>query len=366
MIHLHILLFSIVNAQSMDQSLECELVGKIWVNEFRKDLVVDEQTCCFGIPKVTCLEGNVTGIDWTSQKLRGNISSSFGQLVHLKSLYLSANKLSGQIPTELQNLKELIFLDLGYNQITDLGDVLGSLKSLQGLSLWYNKVSGPIPESLGGLSNLKGLWLENNQFIGEVPKSLSMHAIAIVDLRRNPNLSGVVKVAVGEMGISDTNVEPCLDGSTDPRCLQINSDIESLKALETISATSTAGATETDATAELAATETAQEESTASTGPTLDSNGYIIGGLVGASGLVATTLLIIFRTPKSVRSGLDDGPDLETITEQNFPDNVELPEVSEGVMFEPGLDYTEAGPAAADIEAVFPSIFSNILGDLSK
>lgn len=177
----------------------------------------------------------------------------------------------------------------------------------------------------------------------------------------------------GQLAISDTKVELCQVGSTDSRCAdveaQLNAESERLDNLSDIDlGIEDVVKNTTNTTAALAevSPKPSNNDTTTTTGGTLDTNGYIIGGLVGATGLVATTLLIIFRAPKSVRSGLDDGPDLETVTEQNFPDDGDFPEVSEDLMFEQGTNATEAGPAAADIEAVFPSIFSNILGDLGK
>jgi hypothetical protein len=164
-----------------------------------------------------------------------------------------------------------------------------------------------------------------------------------------------MRLKVGVLVLSGTKVHPCTEESTDVECLEIN-------ALGNFNSNKTNGTLDF---AEIAPTNDLNETNT-----TRNSyeNIYTAGGLLGGTGIVATTLLIIFRTPKTSKSQMDDGPDLETVTEGNFPDNADLPEVTEGgVLFEPGTgNFKEEGPSAADIDAVFPSIFSTIMGDLRK
>lgn len=108
-------------------------------------------------------------------------------------------------------------------------------------------------------------------------------------------------------------------------------------------------------------TSTSGDESNSNSG---SNNGYIVGGIVGATGLVATTLLVIFRTPKSVKAEVDDSPDLEGVTEDRLDDQGRN---ANDLVFETQQNTTEeAGPSAADIESVFPSIFSSIVVDLNK
>ena len=72
-----------------------------------------------------------------------------GRLKSLKVLFLSHNRLSGDIPKEL-----------------------GNLSSLAGLFLNDNQLSGDIPKELGNLTNLESLALNNNRLTGCVPTSL--------------------------------------------------------------------------------------------------------------------------------------------------------------------------------------------------
>ena len=61
-------------------------------------------------------------------------------------LYLYDNRLSGPIPTSL-----------------------GSLASLETLSLLQNQLTGAIPPELGRLGSLESLILDRNQLIGDIP-----------------------------------------------------------------------------------------------------------------------------------------------------------------------------------------------------
>ncbi|XP_058109026.1 pollen receptor-like kinase 3 [Magnolia sinica] len=75
---------------------------------------------------------------------------SFNQLGALKSIYLSRNRFSGEIPS----------------------DFFSNMASLKKLWLDSNDFSGPIPESVSMLPRLKELHLENNRFLGRIPSSI--------------------------------------------------------------------------------------------------------------------------------------------------------------------------------------------------
>jgi Leucine-rich repeat (LRR) protein len=74
------------------------------------------------------------------------IPTEIGQLVNLKYLSLSNNKLIGKIPTEI-----------------------GQLDNLNKLYLNNNNLTGKIPTEIGQLVNLNYLSLSNNQLTGKIP-----------------------------------------------------------------------------------------------------------------------------------------------------------------------------------------------------
>ncbi|KAA3478462.1 pollen receptor-like kinase 3 [Gossypium australe] len=86
----------------------------------------------------------------------GNIPE-INRLGYLKSLFLSKNKFSGEIPS----------------------DFFAGMRSLKKVWLSDNKFSGKIPDSLSKLSRLIYLRLENNQFSGEIPDFHTQTLISI-------------------------------------------------------------------------------------------------------------------------------------------------------------------------------------------
>ena len=94
-------------------------------------------------------DGRVTGLYLSANSLNGEIPSDLGNLTSLRVLYLSTNGLSGEIPSDL-----------------------GNLTSLRALDLTLNDFQGEIPPELGNLVNLQSLWIFDNRLSGCVPTSL--------------------------------------------------------------------------------------------------------------------------------------------------------------------------------------------------
>ena len=112
--------------------------------------------------------GYVTEIKLSDNNLKGEIPEMFGEtmpvtrseaetrgleivaaLRHLTGLNLSNNMLSGNIPSSLGNLAELITLDVSYNLL-----------------------EGNIPESFANLVNVKVLSISHNNLAGEIPEAV--------------------------------------------------------------------------------------------------------------------------------------------------------------------------------------------------
>ncbi|CAA3014512.1 LRR receptor-like serine threonine- kinase GSO1 [Olea europaea subsp. europaea] len=68
------------------------------------------------------LEGSIlnhmSGIDFSSNKLHGEISDDLGKLSKIHSLNLSHNNLVGTIPETFSNLHQIESLDLSYNSLS--------------------------------------------------------------------------------------------------------------------------------------------------------------------------------------------------------------------------------------------------------
>ena len=72
-----------------------------------------------------------------------------GRVTELDMPDIPGNGLSGEIPAELGNLSNLIWLELDDNRLRgEIPPELGSLSNLQGLDLGGNQLSGCVPSSL--------------------------------------------------------------------------------------------------------------------------------------------------------------------------------------------------------------------------
>lgn len=125
------------------------------------------------IPGVSLSGSQITSINWGNQGLSKTISPILGRFTFLIHLYLHQNQLTGPIPIELANLKNLKALVLHTNQLSGLAPKeLGTLTHLKTLSLSNNQLSGTLPKELGNLRNLTVLQLSVNQFSGSIPIEL--------------------------------------------------------------------------------------------------------------------------------------------------------------------------------------------------
>jgi Leucine-rich repeat (LRR) protein len=145
---------------------------------------------------VLCYKGHVWGFKLENMNLKGNIDvdsikdlpyirtlslmnnqfdtpwPDLNKLSGLKTLYLSNNKFSGEIPADaFHGMQWLKKIHLSNNQFTGpIPTSLSSLPRLISLRLDGNRFNGPIPEFR---KPLKSFSAANNQLEGEIPASLS-------------------------------------------------------------------------------------------------------------------------------------------------------------------------------------------------
>ena len=167
--------------------------------------------------------GHVIGLHLASSCLYGSINSSNSlfNLVHLRRLDLSDNHFnyseipfavgelsglrslnlwnslfSGQIPSELLALSELVFLDLSANpmlqlQKPGLRDLVQSLTHLKQLRLNQVNISSTVPHELENLSSLTTLFLRECGLNGEFPINIfRLPNLQYLSVRYNPDLFG--------------------------------------------------------------------------------------------------------------------------------------------------------------------------------
>ncbi|KAL2967167.1 hypothetical protein AAZX31_16G160300 [Glycine max] len=103
-------------------------------------------------------------------------------LLLLKSIDLSSNHFSGEIPLEIDNLFELISLNLSRNNlIGKIPSKIGKLTSLESLDLSRNQLVGSIPPSLTQIYGLGVLDLSHNHLTGKIPTRVMKIILIFVD-----------------------------------------------------------------------------------------------------------------------------------------------------------------------------------------
>lgn len=172
-------------------------------------------------------ENRVISIDLAGNNLVGSIPSEIGQLSEITYLNLGSNdfsgsgipieignllqleellinnaSLSGSIPTELANLSSLRHLYLYSNQLSgELPIALGDLSGLARLDLGDNQLTGAIPTELGNLTSLTDLYLYNNLLSGSIPSSLGqLSTLFFLGLDGN-ELTGEIPSELGDLSL---------------------------------------------------------------------------------------------------------------------------------------------------------------------
>jgi len=112
------------------------------------------------------------------------------QAGHIKKLRLYNNQLTGTLPPEIGNLKQLSQLTLDINQLRgNLPPELGNLTNLESLSLQKNLLSGELPSELEKLKNLRTLLVHKNQLSGSIPIELiNLNNLSLFTFYGNPDL----------------------------------------------------------------------------------------------------------------------------------------------------------------------------------
>uniref|UniRef100_J3L1M9 non-specific serine/threonine protein kinase n=1 Tax=Oryza brachyantha TaxID=4533 RepID=J3L1M9_ORYBR len=134
------------------------------------------------IPSSLCKMKSLMLLDISGNRLTGpipdctvNPSSRNSTSLNIYNISLRNNKLSGKFPSFFKNCRNLLFLDLSYNQFSGaLPAWIGkNLSSLVFLRLRSNFFSGHIPLELTRLVSLQYLDLEENNLSGSLPNSLA-------------------------------------------------------------------------------------------------------------------------------------------------------------------------------------------------
>ncbi|KAL5096915.1 hypothetical protein RYX36_001242 [Vicia faba] len=136
------------------------------------------------------IHSNLTHVDFSGNRLKGNIPFSITILDTLQSLNLSSNKLSGEIPSSIGDLISLKNLSLASNSFSgSIPDSISALPALLHLDLSSNQLNGSIPIFISQMKSIKYLNLANNNLHGVVPFNLTfIKGLEVFRLGGNSNL----------------------------------------------------------------------------------------------------------------------------------------------------------------------------------
>ncbi|KAL3643224.1 hypothetical protein CASFOL_014039 [Castilleja foliolosa] len=120
----------------------------------------------------------------------------------LEDLDLSANQLTGGLPSGLVSCSVLYSLNVGNNQLSGsfLETVVSSLMGLEYLYASFNNITGEVPHSLANCTKLRVLDLSSNSLTGDVPSGFcSKKSTSVLEklMLANNYLSGLVPSELG-------------------------------------------------------------------------------------------------------------------------------------------------------------------------
>lgn len=138
-------------------------------------------------------ENRVLNIRLSDMGLKGEFPRGIANCKSLTGLDLSSNSISGSIPSDISDIiKFVTSLDLSSNSLSGSIPVgLSNISFVNSIKLDNNQLSGQIPPEIGLLDRLKVFSVSNNQLTGPVPNFRNTTTtITAANYAQNPGLCG--------------------------------------------------------------------------------------------------------------------------------------------------------------------------------
>ncbi|XP_021888458.1 probable LRR receptor-like serine/threonine-protein kinase At4g20940 [Carica papaya] len=152
------------------------------------DESIDFNGCPSSWNGIVCNGANIAGVVLDNLDLSADADLSvFSNLTMLVKLSMANNSISGTLPDNIGDVKNLEFLDLSNNLFSSsLPPGIGKLDSLRNLSLAGNNFSGEIPDSISAMTSIHSLDMSRNSLSGPLPISITkLYNLLYVNLSSN-------------------------------------------------------------------------------------------------------------------------------------------------------------------------------------
>lgn len=144
---------------------------------------------------VSLLGDKVSKINLENNGLTGTLPDNFNNYKDIEVINLGDNKLTGNIPNSMTVLNNLKRLDVYKNELTgDIPSNIGELSSLRILNIGRNKLTGDIPNNIGKLSSLTFLDVSRNKLTGSINSIKSLTNLTVLDVSNN-DFTGSIPVS---------------------------------------------------------------------------------------------------------------------------------------------------------------------------
>jgi len=174
------------------KSLDLKKIGSMWFDKTR----LTKKAPLIHLESLSLFENNLSGsipsgisgcsfladLNIAENNLSGEIPDELGDLTNLKVLDIYNNTFAGSIPTTIGNLHQMKKFNMYGNYLSNtIPTEMGLLSSIDELVFDENLLTGPIPSHLGSLIKLKYLTFGGNVMSGEIPTELG-HLVSLINL----------------------------------------------------------------------------------------------------------------------------------------------------------------------------------------